>query len=558
MRCFSLFGPFSRRLLLGCAGAMVLGGLALVLTLPSARAVPAASGAPPCASGTTVQTASGPICGIVQNGAVSYFGVPYAAPPVGTLRWAPPQQHAPWTTTFDATQPGPVCPQPGLAGTPPAPNQSEDCLNLNVQRPTGNATGLPVILDVHSGGFITGGAQDGSEVVAQGHVVMVSMNYRLGILGFMAHSGLGAHSGDWGLQDQYAAARWVRQNIAAFGGDPSKVTIEGSSAGGASVCDAIVSPQASGLIRAGFSQSGFYNYNDNTVWWPADCKSKLQTERQAQQEGAAFATKVGCGQASDVVACLRALPVAKLVADAGQVEDPFAGGAIGPIVNGTTLPLSPATAFATGRFNHHVSLIIGVARDEFNGGEYNSSVVANTPDQYRALVSQQFKSQTSAVLARYPLERFPDSSPFIAYRTIMADAFSVCPPLHSYQQIARYIPVYPYELDDANSLHPNDGVPLGSPHSGTLTYLFPNIYTGIQFNPDQAPLRDQMIAELAGLADTGSPNVTGTPFWPTFQNGQEVMSLVPAGDSTPTPTSTIALQHNCGFWANVESRLGRS
>jgi para-nitrobenzyl esterase len=386
----------------------------LVVTLPSAHAVATAGGAPPCATGTTVQTASGPVCGIVQDGVVSYFSVPYAAAPVGHLRWAPPQQHAPWTTTFEATQPGPVCPQPGIAGEPAPANQSEDCLTLNVQRPTGSASRLPVIVDIHFGGFITGGALDGSELAAQGRVVMVSMNYRLGILGFLAHRGLRPHSGDYGLQDQYAALRWVRQNIAAFGGDPQNVTIEGSSAGGASVCDAMVSPQATGLFRSAISESGFYNYNVNTIWWPADCKSKLQSEVQAQQEGAAFAAKVGCGHSADVMACLRAVPVATLITDAGQVEAPFAGGVIGPIVNGSTLPLSPSRAFRIGRFDHNVNLIIGVARDEFNGGVYNAPVVANTASQYRALVGRQFGSLASAVIARYPLERFPDSSPFIS------------------------------------------------------------------------------------------------------------------------------------------------
>ena len=429
---------------------------------------------------------------------------------------------------------------------------------MNVQRPTGDAGGLPVIVDIHFGGFITDGALDGSDMAAQGHVVMVSMNYRLGILGFLAAKGLGRHSGDYGLDDQYAALRWVRKNIAAFGGDPSKVTIEGSSAGGASVCDALVSPQARGLFRSAISSSGFYNYNANTVWWPADCKSKLQGEAQAQREGAAFAAKVGCGHATDAVACLRAVPVDTLIADAGQVEAPFAGGAIGPIVNGTTLPRSPATAFATGRFDRQVSLIIGVARDEFNGGVYNDPVVANTPAQYRTLVRQQFGSQASAVFARYPLARFPDSSPFIAYRTVMADAFSVCPSLATERQLARRIPVYAYEFDDANSLHPNDGVPLGSPHSAQATYLFPSVYGNVQFNPDQAPFRDQLVAEWSGLAYTGSPTVAGTPFWPRVQNGDDVMSLLPAGDSTPTPATTIGAQHNCGFWRGVEGRLQHS
>jgi len=435
---------------------------------------------------------------------------------------------------------------------------------LNVQGPAGAdaaTSALPVIVDIHFGGFITDGALDGAELAASGHAIVVSMNYRLGILGFLALKALGPNAGDYGLQDQYAALRWVKQNIAAFGGDPNNVTIEGSSAGGASVCDALVSPAARGLFQHAISESGFYNYNVNTIWWPADCKSQLQGEAQAQREGAAFAAKVGCGSAANVVACLRATPASTLIADAGQVEAPFAGGAIGPIINGTTLPVSPANGFASGRFDHDASLIIGVARDEFNGGVYNDPVVANTPAQYQTLVTQQFGTEAPTVMARYPLQRFPDSSPFIAYRTIMADAFSVCPSLVAERELARHIRVYAYEFDDANSLHPMDGYPLGSPHSAQAIYLFPSAYEPplVQFNLDQAPFEDQLIAEWAGLARTGNPTVSGTPYWPPFGSGGEemVMSLVPAGDSAQTPVSTISLQHNCSFWAQVERQLGR-
>lgn len=557
MRCLTLAGRFRGRLVLGLC-VPLLATIVVTLAFSSAHAASATGSAPACAAGTTVQTSTGPVCGIVQNGVESYLGVPYAAPPVGALRWKPPQPHAPWTTTFQATQPGALCPQPAIPGESAPTNTSENCLTLNVQVPTNaGSTRLPVMVDIHFGGFITGGALDGSSLAAGGHVVVVSMNYRLGILGFLADKALGPHSGDYGLQDQYSALRWVKQNIAAFGGDPRNVTIEGSSAGGASVCDAIVSPTARGLFQKGISESGFYNYNVNTIWWPADCKSKLETETQAQKAGAAFAAKVGCGHASDLAACLRVVPVDTLIADAGQVLAPTAGGAIGPIVNGTTLPRSPGRAFATGDFNHDVSLIIGVARDEFNGGVYVNQVIATTAAKYQALVRQQFGALAPTVMARYPLRRFPDSSPFIAYRTIMADAFSVCPALVADRRLAKHIPVYAYEFDDANSLHPNDGLPLGSPHSAQATYLFPSAYEPppVQFNPDQAPFRDQLIAEWSGLARTGSPNVDGTPYWTRFGHpAPRVMSLAPAGDSTMTPASTISLQHNCSFWNQLEKR----
>ena len=543
--------PRRSRLLGAAVAALILaaGTAAAVQASTSAKSAPSRVA---CSAGTTVQTNTGPVCGIIQSGVTSYLGIPYAAPPVGPLRWQPPQPHAPWTKTFQATQAGAECPQTGVTNT------SENCLNLSVYLPTSaGETQLPVIVDVHFGGFIEDASLDGSLLAGQGRVIVVSMNYRLGILGFLADKALGPNSGDYGLQDQYAALRWVQQNIAAFGGDPHNVTLEGSSAGGASVCDAIASPAAKGLFQRGISESGFYNYTVNTIWWPADCKSQLETEAQAQKAGAAFAAKVGCGSAAKVAACLRAVPVNTLVADAGQILAPFAGGAIGPIVNGTTLTMSPAQAFATGHVND-VSLIIGVARDEFNGGEYVNSVVANTPAQYQALVQQQFGALAPKVMALYPLQRFPDSSPFIAYRTIMADAFSVCPSLVAESQLAERIPVYAYVFDDANSLHPMHGYPLGSPHSAQAIYLFPSAYEppAVQFDPDQAPFRDQLIAEWAGFALTGSPTVNGTPYWAPFSDssgpgGQLVMNLAPAGDSVLTPASTISLQHNCSFWNQV-------
>lgn len=188
-------------------------------------------------------------------------------------------------------------------------------------------------------------------------------------MGFLAEKALGAHSGDYGLQDQQAALRWIKQNIAGFGGDAGNVTIFGQSAGGASVCEQAVSPTARGLFEKGIPQSGFYNsaVGANLVWAYADCKSQLPTEQQAQSAGAAFAAKVGCGTATDVAACLRAVPVATLVENGGQVLDPSGGGTIAPTINGTTLPQSPGKAFADGRYLNHVILMNGIDRDELNG-----------------------------------------------------------------------------------------------------------------------------------------------------------------------------------------------
>ncbi len=563
----TVFGGRHLTVLLGAVAMAVAAGLAAWVLAPQARAQTASS-PPPCSSGTLVQTRSGPVCGVTANGQTSYLDIPYAAPPVGRLRWRPPQPVHPWTSVQPATQTGVACPTPGYpAGSPPQAGTSEDCLTLEVQKPANLRPGqsLPVMFEIHGGGFLGEAVTDnGSNFVRTGPVIYVYIKYRLGILGFLADKAFGPHSGDYGLQDQQAALRWVKRNIARFGGNPQNVTIFGESAGGASVCDQVASPTAKGLFQQGISISGFYNFNVNTIWWPADCKSKLQTEAQAQKLGARFAAKVGCGNAAHVAACLRAVPVNTLLEKAGQLENPFAGGSIGPIVNGTTLPMSAAQAFKTGHVNK-VKLMIGVGRDEFNGGIYTNSsghtIVANTPAQYRQLVRQQFGSLARTVMRLYPLRRFPVPAPFIAYRTIMADAFSVCPALVSDARVAKYIPVYAYQDDDSDSPPPvgqalgagqtptPETQPLGAFHSA-INHLAhdPPAY----LDANQAALQNQVLAQWTGFARTGDPTVPYTPRWTRYStSGRPVMSLVPAGDSALTPTSAISNQHNCGFWDAV-------
>jgi para-nitrobenzyl esterase len=561
-------GQWSLRAVIVIAVSAVIAGLAITLTNDASATSAARSSstaasrakAPACSAGTVVKTADGPVCGVTADGITSYLGIPYAAPPVGQLRWMPPQPVKPWTATLAATQDGLGCLSPGFptgveAGT------SENCLWLEVQEPASIPAGkkLPVMFEIHGGGFLGEYRDDdGTNLIHAGPVIYVYAEYRLGILGFLADKALGPHSGDYGLQDQQAALRWVQQNIGAFGGNPHEVTIFGESAGGASVCDQVASPTARGLFQRGISISGFYNFRDNTIWWPADCKSKLLTEAQAEDLGAEFAAKVGCGNVANVAACLRAVPAATLVEQGGQFLSPFAGGVIGPIANGTTLPVSPATAFRLGLVNR-VQLMIGVGRDEFNGGIYANfaghTIVADTAAQYRQLVRQQFGPLAPAVMRLYPLNRFPAPAPFIAYRAVMADAFSVCPALAGDARLARYIPVYAYEDDDSDSppspTTTPETQPLGAYHSA-INRLIHDSPSSLDVN--QQALQSQVLAEWTGFARNGRATVNGAPLWTAYTWGNRaVMSLQPGGDSTLIPAGVLAAEHNCGFWDAVNA-----
>jgi para-nitrobenzyl esterase len=536
------------------AAAALVAGLTVAVVGGTSATAHAAS--PSCTAATTVQTNDGPVCGLTADNITSYLDIPFAAPPVGDLRWKSPQPHAPWTTVLQATTAAPECPSPGFPpGSPPAAGTSENCLDLKVEVPAGAKPGdnLPVMYEIHGGGFLgTALTNDGDNLVNSGKVVYVFANYRLGVLGFLADQALGSHSGDYGLQDQQAGLRWAKQNIASFGGNPGDVTVFGESAGGASTCIQVASPTARGLFQRAISVSGFYNYQNNIVWSKADCKSTYYTEAQAQKVGAQFAAKVGCGNVANVAACLRGVPAATLVEDGGQYTEPTAGGTIGPIVNGTTLTMSPAKAFATGHVNH-VELISDVGRDEFNGGVYTNTpglpvVVADTAAQYRQLVQEQFGRLAPAVERLYPLSQY--QSPYTAYRTIMADSASVCPMLQTNQELSKYIPVYvDIDTDADNPAGENLTLPLGAQHSGTNGLVH---FPLAQLDANQAALQNQLLAEWTYFAHTGSPSAPRTPAWAAYSARQHpVMLLQPADTSTVTPEAFIAAQHNCGFWNEV-------
>lgn len=556
-----------RRLLTAVATAATLAAVGATLTaaVPSTSAAsPASSASPravhrsaastPCTPGTIVRTDKGRVCGTTADHVTSYDGVPYAAAPVGKLRWRSPQPATRWHGVLRATEPSLGCPSPGFPpGSPPAANTSEDCLKVKVQVPAGAKPGdhLPVMYELHGGGFLgEARTDDGSNLVRTGKVVYVYVSYRLGILGFLASKALGPHSGDYGLQDQQAGLRWVQRNIGRFGGDPHRVTIFGESAGGASTCDQVASPTAKGLFTRAISVSGFYNYQDNIVWSKGDCKSTYYTEKQAQKVGAQYAAKVGCAQAANVAACLRRVPVDTLLKEGGQFTLPTAGGTIGPIVNGTTLTMSPVKAFTTGHVND-VTLISDVARDEFNGGVYNNTpgihpVVADTDAQFHRLVREQFGRLATTVERLYPLRHFESS--YTAYRTIMADSASVCPMLQVNQRLSRHIPVYVDIDTDADNPAGEDLThPLGAQHSETNGLVH---FDTSKLDPNQASLQAQLLAEWTHFAHTGSPVAPHTPAWTRFRprNDRPVMLLQPADTSGTTPASVLTRQHHCTFW----------
>jgi len=495
----------------------------------------------PCDPGTTVQTDKGPVCGIVVNGINSWQGIPFAAPPLGNLRWAPPQPAAAWSDTLQATAYKGPCMQ--------SSGGNEDCLYLNVWAPPG-AQGLAVMAHIHGGGFAGGsGAGDYSLLSGTGNVVVVSLNYRLNIFGFAANRAFGPNSGDYGLQDQQAALQWIQRNVSAFGGDPNNVTIFGESAGGSSVCDQIASPTAAGLFHKGISTSGQYNtiYETPESVGPLgtglevqDCKSRLPSLALAELIGDQFAVALDC-TGSDVAACMRAVDTATVfnVARSGYQYGGF--GTIAPTINGTTLVASLPDLLETGNVNS-VPVIFGTDRDE------NLAGTANTAEDYANLVQAQFGKFAGEVTARYPLNRF--ASPGIAWRTIAADAYTVCSELRTVGSVSQWMPAYMYLIEYAAPWPPAYmGIPSGAGHvrAWALTPVLPSTTLPNGLDNNQQVLQDEEIAHVSALARTGNPTADGTPIWPQFTEGL-VLSLNAGGSSQAASVAELSRVHNCAFW----------
>ena len=311
------------------------------------------AGAP---AGSPVITEDGPVRGTNVFGVLGYLGIPYAAPPVGKLRWMPPQPHGMFSGVFDANRFGNFCTQPNGTGHTTG---AEDCLTLNVFTPTQVRAPLPVMVWIHGGGLVTGGSffYDPSPLVTQGNLIVVTINYRLGYLGFFAHRAIDAEghlNGNYGLMDQQFALQWVQRNIAAFGGNPDRVTVFGESAGGQSVYSNLASPTAKGLFQRAIAESGAYVEFQDYFDFIVSLATGETVGTSAVPSGEAIATSVGCG--SQRAGCLRAVPASTLA-----LAEP---GTVYPFVDGTVLAQTPTAAFTSGQFNQ-VPVVSGGNHDEW-------------------------------------------------------------------------------------------------------------------------------------------------------------------------------------------------
>jgi para-nitrobenzyl esterase len=503
-------------------GALLAG---LLLSATGMSLTPAAA-----AEGPTVTTRYGQVRGTAAETATSYLGIPYAAPPVGQRRWKPPAAPERWSGVRDATAPGDPCMQRGgstpwgdLAG-PGTP--SEDCLYLNVYTPTRpSAHKRPVMVWIHGGGFTVGSGAfyDGGKLAARGDVVVVNFNYRLGAFGYLAHPGLAAESplglsGNYGLLDQQAALRWVRENIAAFGGDPGNVTIFGESAGGGSVCQNLVSPRTAGLFDRAVAQSG--------------CGFPLPTQESQQRSGTAWADSLGCAD----VACLRARPAADLLAAASSPTARWT-----PNVDGLVLPLQVPEALESGRF-HRVPLLQGTTADEGRltvATTYDLAGRQLTASAYPSAVRAVYGDRTDAILARYPLSEY--GTPAEALGAIFTDSQFACLQSRTARLAARHVRSYQYEFADRHAMDYLGlpvSFPLGAPHGSEIRYVF----GGVSGTPEQNALADRMLGYWTNFAKTGVPYAADAPRWSLHPN---VQTLAPEAITSGT---AFPQHHKCDLW----------
>ncbi len=476
------------------------------------------------------------------NGVRAFLGIPYAAPPVGSLRWRPPEPALQWDGVRDGSVAGQKCPQNTVI-TPGG--GAEDCLFLNVWTPSPAPHDAPVMVWIHGGAFIFGSGGDvfyaGSELARTRGVVVVTINYRLGGLGFLAHPGLAAEdgrnsSGNYGLLDQLAALEWVQRNIDQFGGDPKQVTLFGESAGGFSTCVHYASDTTDLFARA-IIESGA-------------CSSAglEQTREKAEADGIALAEKLGCA-GGDAIACMRAktdfeiLDATALPPIMEQMPGGFFYGEAPantlPNLDGVVLPATIESRFAAGDFAPR-PLIIGANRDE--GTLFHTSFLSNLvadEAQYRAALARRFgDANVDAIVAQYPVASFP--TPNAALAEVSGDAFFVCPARRNAREIAKVSPVYAYAFERPleNQLLGD----LGAFHSSEIPFVF-----GIDAFPlgkigAATGLADQMQLYWTTFARTADPNGSG-PAWPRYDDGDTLLVL-----DEPITTRTGHKAARCDFW----------
>jgi para-nitrobenzyl esterase len=495
-----------------------------------------------------VQTAAGKVQGVAGQGVREFKGIPFAAPPVGELRFDPPAPVAPWTGVLDATATRDACPQARRFNLTEESNV-EDCLHLNVAVPTASRKGArPVLVWFYGGAFVGGSTRlyPIDFLAREGDMVVVSVNYRLGPYGFMAHPAFGAEAnGGYALEDQRAALRWVQRNIAAFGGDPGNVTIGGVSAGAASVCMHLIAPErTSGLFHKAIIQS-------------AGCTFRMRSVDEGLQTGLAVAQAVGCDDPKTALKCLRSKPVKELV-DAGTVVAGADYLAFAPIYGTGTVPRSGAEALASGNFVR-VPLLNGGASNEMRlyVGYEVAAGAQITLDNYQDRLRALYGHNVDTVLAAYPANRY--SSVPTALGTAMSDfmpggGLNSCLFLRTAWLASRWVPVYQYEFADdaAPPVMDDPGIELGAVHTSEMPYQFPgfsntSVLDGPPLAAPQQELARQMVVYWSSFIHTGRPAGAGLPEWKPFDPSRQALKLKPGAVGMFDASSA----HQCPMWERL-------
>jgi len=496
------------------------------------------------AASNIVCTAQGAIRGVAEGETLAFKGIPYAQPPVGPLRWRPPEQPGTWQGVRDGSKFGSICPQirnKEIVG-------AEDCLTLNIWRPREKPDRLlPVMVWLSGGGnhwlsgqgsHLFGGVEYNGQKLAPEGVVFVTFNNRLGVLGFLAHSALDAErpekiSGNYGSLDQVAMLRWLQRNITAFGGDPKRVFVFGTSAGGGNICALIASPLTRGLIHGAAMQSSV----------PIGCE--IQTLADAQGgTGKRVVTAAGCERANDVAACLRGKSFSEIVSSLPGTFGVFPR-IYGPNVDGHVFPDQPLKIIAR-RDYPAVPIIIGSTAHE-TIRFVNAAGRVTDSASYTVAIEKVFGSAArDRILTMYPLSNY--TTPRAAFVQLTTDAQFTCQSMRvarvlfgvQEQPIYRYIFVHSLENDpELKALRAN--------HTIEHVFFFP--WQG-RYRPSAADLavQQRMIGYWTRFAHTGNPNGSSDPHWPPHTPDNN--AYLEIGSTTIAKRGPQSA--NCGFWDTVQ------
>ncbi len=498
-------------------------------------------------------TTSGPVIGVASAQGQAFLGIPYAAAPVGSLRWHAPQPPAPWTEPRPARELGESClqnlsldAQTGKAGNGPFLG-AEDCLTLNIYAPAEAAAGehRPVMVWIYGGAFVlgAGGQYDPSLLATRTGTVVVTFNYRLGALGFLAHPALRGQAGEgaFALLDQQAALRWVKDNIAGVGGDPRKVTLFGQSAGAWSACYQMASPGAAGLFSRAILQSGACVTPETSL--PAV---------SAEAGGARMAASLGCeGTDQSALSCLRDKPAHEILSAAPERPGVVGPNSWAPAIGLDALPVAPRTAFASGHFNR-VPVIDGTNHDEGRLFSYLRGYQGDiwTRGNYGRAVGALFGERGDKVLSEYPAANFP--APGLAYDAVLTDSLFACAARSLDRSLSAWTPVYAYEFNDPKAPFALPSVPWSSRmaafHTAEIVYVFATpwfLADPAEFDDGQRQLSGVIQGYWGQFARAGDPNTEGAPSWPRFAGDEAIKDLAPDHSGS---IGDFARRHHCAFW----------